>query len=56
MTDDAALFSKQFPVVAVAAAVEEVATDVFWDPATYPDGFTTIDDLKEFARPATRST
>jgi hypothetical protein len=49
-TDDAAIFSKQFPVVAVVAPLDKSPQMIFWDPATYPNGFKTVADLKEFAK------
>jgi hypothetical protein len=48
-TDDAAIFSEEFPVVGVVAPMVKSPQMLFWDPATYPDGFSSIDDLKEFA-------
>jgi hypothetical protein len=47
-TDDAATFSKQFPVVAVVAPLAKSPQMLFWDPATYPNGFKSIADLKAF--------
>jgi hypothetical protein len=48
-TDDAAIFSDQFPVVGVVAPLRKSPGILFWDPATYPEGFSTVDDLKTFA-------
>jgi hypothetical protein len=50
MGDDAATFSKQFPVVGVVSPLNKSPQMLFWDPATYPNGFHTLDDLKAFAR------
>ncbi|GLQ10103.1 hypothetical protein GCM10007913_20350 [Devosia yakushimensis] len=47
--DNAFIFSKQFPVVGVVTPLDKSPTALFWDRATYPDGFKTIDDLKAFA-------
>lgn len=49
-TDDAAIFSAKFPVVGVVAPLDKSPQMIFWDPATYPNGFKTIADLKEFAK------
>ena len=49
-TDDAAIFSSKFPVVAVVAPLDKSPQMLFWDPATYPNGFKSIADLKEFAK------
>jgi hypothetical protein len=48
-TDDAAIFSEQFPVVGVVAPLRKSPGILFWDPATYPDGFKTVEDLTTFA-------
>ncbi len=48
-TDDAIIFSKQFPVIHVVTPLDKDPQILFWDPSTYPDGFKTIDDLKAFA-------
>jgi len=50
MTNDAAVFSEQFPVVGVVSPLRKSPQMIFWDPATYPDGFETVDDLIEFAK------
>lgn len=47
--DNAFIFSKRFPVVGVIAPLDIAPTVLFWDKATYPDGFKSIDDLKAFA-------
>lgn len=47
--DNAFIFSKQFPVVGVVTPLDKSPTALFWDRATYPDGFKSIDDLKAFA-------
>lgn len=44
--DNAFIFSKRFPTVGVFAPLDVAPTVLFWDAATYPDGFSTIDDLK----------
>lgn len=49
-TDDAAIFSAKFPVVGVVSPLDKSPQMLFWDPATYPNGFKTINDLKEFAK------
>ena len=49
-TDDAAIFSAKFPVVGVVAPLDKSPQMIMWDPATYPNGFKTINDLKEFAK------
>ena len=49
-TDDAAIFSAKFPVVGVVAPLDKSPQMIFWDPATYPNGFKTVADLKEFAK------
>ena len=47
--DNAFIFSKRFPVVGVVTPLDKSPSALFWDRATYPDGFKTIDDLKAFA-------
>ena len=47
--DNAFIFSKRFPLVGVLAAVDVSPQGLFWDAATYPEGFRSIDDLKAFA-------
>jgi hypothetical protein len=49
-TDDMVTFSKQFPVVGVVTPLDKSPQMIFWDPATYPNGFKTVADLKEFAK------
>ena len=49
-TDDAAIFSSKFPVVGVVAPLDKSPQMIFWDPATYPNGFKTIADLTAFAK------
>jgi hypothetical protein len=48
-TDDAAIFSEQFPTTAVMAPLRISPQILFWDPETYPEGFSTVDDLIAFA-------
>jgi hypothetical protein len=48
-TDDAAIYSEEFPVVAVVSPLRKSPSILFWDPATYPEGFESIDDLVAFA-------
>jgi len=50
MSNDAAVFSKQFPVVGVVSPLRKSPQMIFWDPETYPEGFETVEDLKEFAK------
>ena len=47
--DNAFIFSKRFPTVGIFAPLDIAPTSLFWDAATYPDGFDTIDALKDFA-------
>lgn len=47
--DNAFIFSKAFPVTGVMAPLDVAPTVLFWDKATYPDGFKSIEDLKAFA-------
>lgn len=47
--DGAFLFSKRFPVVGVMAPLENAPQGIFWDKGTYPEGFRTIEALKEYA-------
>ncbi|MGE0881299.1 MAG: hypothetical protein AB7L13_16095 [Acidimicrobiia bacterium] len=49
-TDDAAIFSKQFPIVGVVGPLDKSPQMLFWDPATYPKGFKTIQDLVDFSK------
>ena len=48
-TDIAINQSAQFPVVGVVAPLDKNPQVLFWDPATYPDGFNSVDDLKALA-------
>ncbi len=47
--DNAFIFSKRFPTVGVFAPLDVAPTVLFWDQATYPDGFGSIDDLTTLA-------
>ena len=47
--DNAFIFSARFPAVGVIAPLDKSPTALFWDPASYPEGFANIDDLKAFA-------
>lgn len=47
--DNAFIFSERFPTIGVFAPLDVAPTALIWDQATYPDGFSTIDDLKAFA-------
>lgn len=47
--DNSFLFSKRFPTVGVFAPLDNAPQGLFWDKGTYPDGFRSLDDLKEFA-------
>ena len=47
--DNSFLFSKRFPTVGVFAPLDNAPQGLFWDKGTYPDGFHSLDDLKEFA-------
>ncbi|MCX8998381.1 hypothetical protein NOF55_14800 [Rhizobiaceae bacterium BDR2-2] len=51
--DNAFIFSRRFPVVGVFTPLDIAPTVLFWDRATYPQGFKTIDDLKAFAAAGT---
>ena len=46
--DGAFIFSKRFPVVGVMAPLDKSPQSLFWDAATYPDGFESIADLIAF--------
>jgi len=48
-TDDAVIFSEQFPVVAVVTPLDKDPQILFWDPSVYPNGFNSVDDLTAFA-------
>ncbi|CUH63655.1 hypothetical protein TG4357_00808 [Thalassovita gelatinovora] len=43
--DNAFIFSKRFPVTGIFAPLDAAPTSLFWDEATYPDGFSSIEDL-----------
>lgn len=47
--DNAFIFSRRFPVTGVFTALDKAPSGLFWDRATYPDGFHTVEDLKAFA-------
>ena len=47
--DNAFIFSERFPAVGVLAAVDVSPQGLFWDRETYPEGFSSIDDLIGFA-------
>lgn len=49
-TDNAITFSQRFPVVQVLALLERSPAGLFWDPATYPHGFASVDDLIAFGQ------
>lgn len=49
-SDNAFIFSKQFPVVGVVAPLETDPSALLYDPATYPKGFSSIADLVAFAK------
>jgi hypothetical protein len=48
-TDDALIFSELFPTLAVVAPLAKNPQILLHDPATYPDGFPTIESLIAFA-------
>lgn len=48
-TDDAIVFSRLFPSVAVVTPLERNPQVLIYDPATYPQGFHSMDDLRAFA-------
>lgn len=48
-TDDAIVFSGLFPSVAVVTPLERNPQVLIYDPATYPEGFHSMDDLLAFA-------
>lgn len=48
--DNAFIFSKKFPVVGVVAPLDKSPSALFWDRATYPEGFHSLDDLIAFAK------
>lgn len=47
--DSSFIFSKRFPTVGVFAPLDVAPTVLFWDAATYPDGFSSIEDLAALA-------
>lgn len=47
--DNSFLFSKRFPTVGVFAPLDNAPQGLFWDKGTYPEGFRSLDDLKQFA-------
>ncbi len=47
--DNAFVFSQRFPAVGVVAPLDKSPSVLFWDRATYPKGFRSLDDLKAFA-------
>jgi hypothetical protein len=49
-TDNAIIFSNRFPVVGVVTPLEKDPTALIYDPATYPAGFKTRDDLIAFGK------
>lgn len=48
--DNAFIFSKRFPVVGVMAPLDKSPSALFWDQATYPEGFRSLDDLIAFGK------
>ena len=47
--DNSYIFSARFPTVGVFVPLDKSPQALFWDAATYPDGFKSLDDLKAFA-------
>ncbi len=47
--DNAFIFSRRFPAVGVVAMLDRSPSVLFWDRATYPTGFHSVEDLKAFA-------
>ena len=47
--DNAFIFSERFPVVGVFAPLDVAPAALMWDEGTYPDGFSSIEDLQAFA-------
>lgn len=47
--DNSYIYSERFPTMGVFVPLDKSPQVLFWDKGTYPDGFKTIDDLKEFA-------
>lgn len=48
--DNAFIFSKRFPVVGIMTPLDKSPSALFWDRATYPQGFKTLDDLIAFGK------
>jgi hypothetical protein len=48
--DNAIIFSDRFPAIGVAALLDRSPIGLFWDRATYPEGFHSLADLQAFAR------
>jgi hypothetical protein len=46
--DNSYIYSERFPTVGVFVPLDKTPQVLFWDKATYPDGFETIDDLIKF--------
>ncbi|ARO15028.1 ABC transporter substrate-binding protein [Ketogulonicigenium robustum] len=46
--DNAFIFSNMFPVVGVYVPLDIAPSGLIWDEGTYPEGFHSVDDLKEF--------
>ena len=44
-SDDLAIYSEAYPATGVVAPLDKSPQMLFWDPETYPDGFSLIDDL-----------
>lgn len=47
--DNSFIFSARFPTMGVFAPLDISPTALFWDEATYPEGFDSLMDLQEFA-------
>ena len=47
--DNAFIFSRRFPAVGVVALLDRSPSVLLWDPATYPQGFRRLEDLRRFA-------
>jgi hypothetical protein len=48
--DSAMIFSRRFPATGVVALLDKSPMGLFWDRATYPDGFKSLADLRAFAK------
>jgi hypothetical protein len=48
--DNAIIFSSRFPAIGVVALLDRSPIGLFWDRATYPQGFHSLADLQAFAR------